>query len=193
MVYLIISQVIMFLMNLAILINSKFALEYYKIFYTTIPVILYTVCTCTFYITALINSIRKSSSTRAMPLHIIIPALVMNIVYLIIEVFVDKPENPFFFYIGTTSIQFINILFVFTYQKKNIEKYMKPKEAALNNIFLYTYTLLSVGTIYACVFINIYITVILLLVTSLIMTLSLSLSKIAIDTTRKKYRRRISH
>ncbi len=179
----------MFIMNLAILINNKLALDFYKIFYTTIPIILYVICTCTFYIISLTYTIKKATSTKAMPLYIIIPALIVNIVYFIIEVFVDKPDNPFFFYIATTAIQFINILFVFSYQKRNIEKYMEPKEAALNSIFLYCYTLLSVGTIYACVFINIYITVILLLVTSFIMTLSLSLSKIAVETGRKQYRK----
>ncbi len=188
MTYLILSQIIMFIMNLAILINSKLALDFYKIFYTTIPVIMYVICILIFYIISLNYTLKKPSSTKAMPLHIIVPALIVNVVYFIIEVFVDKPDNPFFFYIATTSIQFINILFVFSYQKKNIEKYMNPKEAALNNIFLYCYTLLSLGTLYACVFINIYVTVILLLVTSFIMTLSLSLSKIAIKN-NKNYSR----
>ncbi len=181
----------MFIMNLAILINNKFSLEYYKIFYTTIPVTLYAVCTVIFYLSSLSKTIKKSSSSsRVIPLKISIPALLMNIIYLVVEVFVDKPENPFFFYIGTTFIQFVNILFVYTYQKRNIEKYMKPNEAALNNIFLYAYTFLSVFTIYACVFINIYITVVLLLITSFVMTLSLSLTSLATNASRKSRRKR---
>ncbi len=180
----------MFLMNLAILINNKLALNYYKIYYTTIPIIFYVICTCLFYTEALRYTLKGKSSSKAMPLYITIPALAINVVYFIIEVFVDKPDNPFFFYIATAAIQFINILFVFSYQKKNIEKYMNTKEAALNSIFLYVYTILSVGTLYACVFINIYATVILLLVTSFVMTFSLSLSKIAISSTKSKHTRR---
>lgn len=180
----------MFLMNLAILINLKLDLTYYQFFYATLPVVFYAAFNAVFYLQNIVKTIRRTSS-NSIPNYITFPALIMNIVYFIIEFFVDDPNNPYWFYISTASIQFINCIFIFAYQKLIIDRYMNSKEATLNTIFLYIYTALSIGAIYACVCINIYVTVILLLATAAIMTFSLSLSRVAL-VNAKRYRKHTS-
>ena len=182
----------MFLMNLAILINMKLNLAYYQFFYATLPVVFYAAFNSIFYIKNIIKELRGSRS-NSIPIYITLPALIINIVYFIIEFFVDDPNNPYWFYISTAAIQFVNSLFIFAYQKLIIERYMNPKEATLNTIFLYIYTALSIGSIYACVFINIYVTVILLLATAFIMTFSLSLSRVALINARRHRKRSSRH
>lgn len=185
MIYLIFSQVVMFLMNFAILINSKLNIEFYKLYYMSIPVIFYCVFMFLFYIRRLkecFSENRYSSGVdRLIPA---VAALIMNIVYFVIEIFIDNPDNPFLFYISTTIIQLINVLFIFSYQKKIAEVCMTTKQELLNKVMSYTYVMLAVLTLYTCVFVNIYITIVILLITSLVLTLSLSVLSVA----RRKFR-----
>lgn len=184
MLYLIFSQVTMFLMNLAILINSKLNAEFYKIYYMSVPVTLYCIFFGAFYIKRMRNLIhkrhRRSFVEELVPL---IAVSVINVVYFVVEVFIDSPDNPFLFYICTTVIQLINVLFIFRYQKKLIEKYMTATQKLFSDVVLYIYVVLAVLTLYTCIFMNIYITIIILLLTSFVIALSLSILYMA----RKKY------
>lgn len=180
MIYLIFSQVIMFLMNLAILVNSKLSLDFYKMYYMSLPVVFYCLFTCLFYVRQIRKIFYRNKYSYALSELIpITAALIINIVYFVIEIFIDNPDNPFLFYISTSIIQLINVLFIFSYQKKLSDQYMHPKQQLLSSIISYIYVIMAVLTLYACVFVNIYITVIILLITSFILTLSLSILLVA--------------
>lgn len=170
----------MFITNLAILINTKLGAEFYKLYYISVPVCFYCAFTLIFYLKRLFGSERETSELYIVK-HTIptVAALIMNIVYFVIEIFVEDPDNPFLFYILTTVIQLVNVLFIFSYQKKLIGKYMPIDKQALSNVLTYVFVILAVLSLYACVFLNIYIAIIMLLITSFVITLSLSMSLVA--------------
>lgn len=180
MIYLIFSQIVMLLMNLAILINSKLSLDFYKLYYMSIPVVVYCIFTCLFYIRQLRKALHKRESSH-LPGELIpvVALLIINIVYFVIEIFIDKPDNPFWFYISTSVVQLVNILYIFAYQKDLDERYMNSKKQLFNSFISYLYVIMSVLTLYACVFINIYATVIAILATSFVLALSLTITYVA--------------
>ncbi len=186
MIYLIFSQVVMFLMNFAILINSKLNVEFYKLYYMSIPIVFYCIFGCLFYARRIGDAFRKNQYSYGFDQIVpVTAALIMNVVYFVIEIFIDNPDNPFLFYISTTIIQLINVLFIFAYQKDLTKRYMPTSQQLLSTIISYIYVLLAVFTLYTCLFLNIYITIILLLITSFVLTLSLSMVYVA----RKNYKK----
>ena len=146
----------------------------------SLPVVFYCLFTCLFYVRQIRKIFYRNKYSYALSELIpITAALIINIVYFVIEIFIDNPDNPFLFYISTSIIQLINVLFILSYQKKLSDQYMHPKQQLLSSIISYIYVIMAVLTLYACVFVNIYITVIILLITSFILTLSLSILLVA--------------
>lgn len=162
MVFMIVSQIIILLVNLAMLVMSKITNEFHELIYI-IPVIVYAISMVIFYFSYIKTTKRHNPtfSNRA----VVISAIAINILFAIVETFIEDPENPVMFYICTSVAQVINLLFLFSYMKRYAMRIMDPSQQLIHNILSYMFVVLALLSLYCC-FINIFLTVLLLIATS---------------------------
>lgn len=162
MIFMILSQVIVLLLNLAMLVLSKLTNEFHELIYI-LPVVGYSICMILFYISYVRTTKRHnhSFSSRA----VVISAMVINIMFSLVEIFVEDPENPVMFYITTSVVQVINLMFLFNYMKRYAMRIMGISQQLIHKILSYIFVVLAVLALYCC-FVNIFLTVLLLIATS---------------------------
>jgi len=162
MIFMIISQIIMLLLNLAILIISKITNQFHELIYI-IPVIGYVVSMILFYF-SYIKTTRRSRSKFA-NIAVVTSAIMINVLFAIVETFIEDPNNPVMFYICTAIAQVINLMFLFTYMKTYVIRIMDPSQQLIHRILSYIFVVLALLSLYCC-FINIFLTVLLLIATA---------------------------
>lgn len=162
MIFMIISQITLLLLNLAILILSKITSEFHHLIYV-IPVIAYCVLMILFYFSYFRTKKRQFNAFRENVL--LISLIGINVLFAVVETFIEDPNNPVLFYICTSVIQVINLLFLFNYMKQYASRLMSSSQYLIHRILSYTFVILSILTLYSC-FVNIFMTVLLLIATS---------------------------
>ena len=171
MIYAIISQVIMLITNLSILINERMELEFYKIYYMSIPVVLYTVFYVIFYISNWKMQLETESYT--VKSFITMVAIFVNILYCIIETIIERPDNPWLFFICTVFIQIINIIVSFNIIRVSASEVTTPAGTVVLQIFNYLTLFLAAYSMYTAVFTRIEFTVIIMIATSVFATITM--------------------
>lgn len=162
MIFMIISQITILLLNLAILILSKITNEFHQLIYI-LPIIAYSVLMVLFYFSYFRT---KKQHHQTFKEHIMLYSLIgINILFAVVETFVEDPNNPVLFYICTSVIQVINLLFLFNYMKQYASRLMSSSQYLIHRILSYTFVILSVLSLYSC-FVNIFMTVVLLIATA---------------------------
>ncbi len=174
----IISQVIMFLTNLSIVINNRMALEFYKIYYMSIPVVLYTLLFVIFYIFQW--KMQLEDEEYSVGTAITTVAILINLFYCVIETVIEQPENPWLFFICTVFIQLVNILFIFNIIRKSATEVTTPAGAVVLQIFNYITLFGAIYSMYAAVFTNILLTAIVMIVTAALSALTMVIYHLAI-------------
>lgn len=155
MIFSAIAQVTMLLTNISLLINDKLEVDFYKLYYISLPVLLYSVAYFIYYLIYWKNTILEGAEfTSRIPATV---ALITNIIYCVIETIVERPDNPWMFYICTTFIQLINLIFQFNVVKKFIPKNQKRVDYIILQIFSYIFLFLGLWSMYSIVFLNVYI------------------------------------
>lgn len=162
MIFAIISQIIMLLVNLAMLIISKITDEFHQLIYI-LPVIAYSASMILFYISYIRTSRRNFSSFTSKA--VLVSVILINLIFAYVETFIEDPENPILFYICTSVAQVINLMFLFSYMKNYAQRIMAPSQQVIHKILSYIFVVLSLLSLYCC-FINIFLTVMLLIATS---------------------------
>lgn len=178
MIYMIISQIIILLVNLAMLIISKITDEFHELIYI-LPIIAYSVMMVLFYI-SYFKTIRQQEYS-ASNVAVIVSAIVINIMFAIVEIFIEDPENPVMFYICTSVAQVINLLFLFNYMQRYSMRIMAPSQQLVHKILSYIFVVLAVLALYCC-FINIFLTVFLLMGTAFFAAVASTMFLIAART-----------
>jgi len=174
----IVSQVIMFLTNLSIVINNRMALDFYKIYYMSIPVVLYTIFSVMFYI--LHWKMQLEEEDYSISTTVTIVAILINIFYCVIETVIEQPDNPWLFFICTVFIQLVNILFIFNIIRKSATSVATPAGAVVLQIFNYITMFGAAYSMYAAVFTNIVLTAIVMIVTCALSALTMVMHYIAV-------------
>lgn len=155
MIFSAIAQVIMLITNISILVNDRLAINFYKLYYISLPVLLYTVSYVIYYLINWKNNIlEEADGASRIPITV---ALVINVVYCIIETIVERPENPWMYYICTVFIQLVNMIYLFNAIKSYIPEAQKRKEHIILQIFSYLFLFLGLWSMYSVVFLNVYI------------------------------------
>lgn len=162
MIFMIIAQIIMLLLNLAILIISKITNQFHELIYI-IPVIVYAVSMTLFYF-SYVKTTRRSRNKIA-NIAVVSSAILINVLFAIVETFIEDPNNPVMFYICTAVVQVINLMFLYTYMKSYVMRIMDPSQQLIHKILCYIFVALSLISLYSC-FINIFLTVLLLIATA---------------------------
>lgn len=178
MIFSAVAQILMLITNVSILINDKLEVEFYKLYYISLPVLLYTVFYVMYYLISWKDTVMEESEFASqIPVMV---ALVTNIIYCVIETIVERPDNPWMYYICTTFIQLINLIYQFNAVKKHIPDAQKQKEHLILQIFSYIFLFLGLWSMYSIVFLNVYIAAIAMIAAcafSLVSTFSLYIIK----------------
>ena len=174
----IISQIIILLVNLALLIISKITDEFHELIYI-IPVVIYVISVVLFYISFLrtTHNYRHGIYSRIISAS----AIFINILFAFTEIFIENPENPILFYICTSVVQVINLLFLFNYMQQYSMRIMASSQQLIHKILSYIFVVLALLTLYAC-FVNIFMTVLLLMTTSFFAAVASTMFLIAART-----------
>lgn len=162
MIFIIIAQIVILLVNLALLIISKLTTDFHQLIYI-IPVVIYSISMIVFYMSYL-----KTTSKYHQGVYgtiIVAAAILMNVMYAVTEIFIEDPENPVLFYICTSVAQVINLMFLFSYMKQFAMRLMGSSQFLIHKILSYVFVVLSLITLYSC-FVNVFLTVLLLIATS---------------------------
>lgn len=162
MIFMIIAQIIMLLLNLAILIISKITSMFHELIYI-IPVIGYVASITLFYFSYLKTT--RRSRNKVANIAVVSSAILINILFAIVEAFIEDPNNPVMFYICTAVVQVINLMFLYTYMKTYVTRIMDPSQQLIHKILCYVFVALALLTLYGC-FINVFLTVLLLIATA---------------------------
>lgn len=149
------AQIIMLLTNISLLINDKLEVDFYKLYYISLPVLLYTVAYVIYYLINWKDTVLEEAELASrIPVMV---ALITNIIYCVIETIVERPDNPWMFYICTTFIQLINLIFQFNAVKRFIPDNQKRVDYIILQIFSYIFLFLGLWSMYSIVFLNVYI------------------------------------
>lgn len=178
MVFMIISQIVILLVNLAMLVMSKITNEFHELIYI-LPVTAYSVCMVIFYMSYLKTTKRhiNTFSNKA----VVASAMIINIMFAIVEIFIEDPENPVMFYICTSVAQVINLLFLFNYMKRYVQRIMATSQQLIHKILSYVFVVMALLALYCC-FVNIFMTVLLLIGTAFFAAVSSTMFLIAART-----------
>lgn len=176
--YAIISEIVMFLTNLSILINNRMALDFYKIYYMSIPVVCYTAFFIVFYIMHWKMQLEEDDYTISTAVTSV--AILINLFYCVIETVIEDPNNPWLFFICTVFIQLVNILFIFNIIRKSASEVTSPAGAIVLQIFNYITLFGAVYSMYAAVFTNILLTAIVMICTCALSALTMVMHYIAV-------------
>ena len=174
----IISEIIMFLTNLSIVINNRMALDFYKIYYMSIPVVCYTAFFVIFYILHWKIQLEEEDYTISTVATSV--AILINIFYCVIETVVEDPNNPWLFFICTVFIQLVNILFIFNIIRKSASEVTTPSGAIVLQIFNYITLFGAAYSMYAAVFTNIILTAIVMIATCALSALTMVIHFMAV-------------
>lgn len=155
MIFSAIAQIIMLITNVSILINDRLAVDFYKLYYISLPVLLYTICYVIYYLLNWKDTVLEEAEFASrVPVMV---ALIINIVYCVVETIIERPENPWMYYICTVFIQLINLIYQFNAMKKYIPDTQKRREHIILQIFSYIFLFLGLWSMYSIVFLNVYI------------------------------------
>ncbi len=174
----IMAQVVMFLTNLSIVINNRMALDFYKIYYLSIPVLIYTALFVIFYI--LDWKIQLEEEDYSISSTATIVAIMINIFYCVIETIIEQPDNPWLFFICTVFIQLVNILYIFNIIRKTATMVATPAGAVVLQIFNYITLFGAAYSMYAAVFTNIMLTAVVMITTSALASLTMVMHYMAV-------------
>lgn len=175
MVFMILSQIIILLINLAMLVMSKITNEFHELIYI-LPVVGYAVAMILFYISYLRTTKKRYRTLSG--IAVVASAMIINIMFAFVEIFIEDPENPVMFYICTSIAQVINLLFLFNYMQRFAPKIMASSQQLIHKILSYVFVVLSLLALYCC-FINIFLTVLLLIATAFFSAVSSTMFLIA--------------
>lgn len=175
MIFMIISQMVMLILNLAILILSKITNQFHEFIYI-IPVVCYSLAMILFYI-SYVRTTRKSRSKFA-NIAVVVSAIIINVLFAVVETFIEDPENPVMFYICTSIVQVINLMFLFAYMKSYVMRIMNPSQQLIHKIISYIFVVLALLALYSC-FVNIFTTVLLIIATAFFAAVASSMFLIA--------------
>lgn len=175
MIYMIFSQIVILLLNLALLIISKLTNEFHQLIYI-LPIIAYSVLMVMFYI-SYVRTMRQLPYSNAY-YAVAIPGIVINIAFAIVETFIEDPANPVMLYICTSVVQLINLVVLFSYMQKFAMQIMAMSQQLIHKILSYLFFIIAILALYFC-FVNIFIVVLCLMVSSFFAAISTAMFLIA--------------
>ena len=149
--YAMVPQIVMMIMNIAILFEYNFQSIYSikssfnHILYIVLPLFIYTFSILLYYDTY--KWIRKNDNYSRMFFPVVNTIMAANIIYFIVCIF-DK--ESYLYYLITAVIQLINTVFLINYSMQDVAAFTTGIQQVILRIFIYLASISAVLSFYFC-------------------------------------------
>jgi len=175
--YAILTQIIMLVVNIAILLERSLRLMYNiksndfnNIIFIVLPVLFYVFFMILYYDTY--KWARQDGDYSKVFVTMVNTIMVTNLVYLIVCIF-DKDCN--YYYLSTTIIQLVNTLFLVNYTVHDVKSFTTGIQQVILRIFIYSASISAVLALYFQILREVFVVWIFLSINSVLLIISFSI------------------